>query len=112
MDVQMPDVDGLEATRVRLMEHALRHRGPDSAGIWQSPSGHATLEAELHVVPDARALILIASARGYSRHDPRHEPVTVRLERAQFATLVPDLLTAAEEILDQPMNSGMVKVLS
>jgi asparagine synthase (glutamine-hydrolysing) len=37
------DVRGDEARRVADMQRALRHRGPDDAGVWHSPSGRATL---------------------------------------------------------------------
>ena len=36
------EADGSEAARVGAMQEALRHRGPDDRGTWQSPSGHAT----------------------------------------------------------------------
>src|SRR5687768_13201967 len=66
-------------------------------------SGGVTLDAELHVPPEARGLIVLANGRGYSRHDPRHVLLTAQLEQRRFATIVPDLLASHEEVLDQPM---------
>ena len=71
--------------------------------IVEIPSGDVTLEAELHVPPESRGLIVIANGSGYSRHDPRHVLLRSQLEQRRFATLVPDLRTSHEDVFDQPM---------
>src|SRR5688572_9614596 len=70
--------------------------------VVEIPSGDVTLEAELHVPPEARGLILLASGRERSRHDACEQQLAAHLERARFATLGPDLLTDRETALDGP----------
>jgi putative phosphoribosyl transferase len=71
--------------------------------IVEIPSGDVTLEAELHVPPQSRGLIVLVNGSAYSRHDPRHVCLVSQLEQRRFATLVPDLLTSDEEAFDQPL---------
>ena len=71
--------------------------------VVEIPSGDVTLEAELHVPPRARGLIVVANGRGYNHHDPRHLLLTAQLEQRRFATLVPNLPASHEEVFDQPM---------
>lgn len=55
------------------------------------------LDADLSIPRDASAVILFAHGSGSSRHSPRSKFVASQLNRAGFATLLLDLLTAAEE---------------
>jgi len=73
--------------------------------IVEIPSGDVTLEAELHVPPETRGLILLASGREGSRHDACEQQLAAHLEQARFATLAPDLLTDAETANDEPTGS-------
>jgi pimeloyl-ACP methyl ester carboxylesterase len=49
----------------------------------------------------ARGVILFAHGSGSSRLSPRNQYVAAELNKARFATLLMDLLTSREEILDQ-----------
>jgi putative phosphoribosyl transferase len=60
-------------------------------------SGSATLEGDLAAPPDARGVVLFAHGSGSSRHSPRNRHVAGVLRQAGLATLLIDLLTAAEE---------------
>jgi putative phosphoribosyl transferase len=64
-------------------------------------SGEVTLAADLTVVGDARGVVLFAHGSGSSRHSPRNRQVAGALQRAGWATLLLDLLTAKEDELDQ-----------
>ncbi|WP_026818086.1 dienelactone hydrolase family protein [Arthrobacter castelli] len=58
------------------------------------------LAADLHPVPDANGLVVFAHGSGSSRRSPRNVFVAEQLQQAGFATLLFDLLTAAEERRD------------
>ncbi len=60
------------------------------------PFGEDALEARLSVPADARGLVLFVHGGESSRHDPQDEFVARTLQRAGFATLLFDLLTAEE----------------
>lgn len=64
------------------------------------PAGPVTLEGNLAVPPQARALVLFAHGSGSSRHSPRNRFVARVLTEAGLATLLTDLLTADEEEVD------------
>lgn len=51
----------------------------------------------LVVPPSAKGLVIFAHGSGSGRFSPRNNYVARRLEEAGFATLLPDLLTEAEE---------------
>jgi pimeloyl-ACP methyl ester carboxylesterase len=54
------------------------------------------------VVPDgARGVVCFAHGSGSSRHSSRNKRVAAALQRAGFATLLFDLLTTAEELVDE-----------
>jgi len=59
-----------------------------------------TLEGNLAVPPQARAVVLFAHGSGSSRHSPRNRFVARVLNEAGLATLLIDLLTADEEEVD------------
>lgn len=58
------------------------------------------LEGNLDIPPDAGALILFAHGSGSSRHSPRNKYVANVLKEAGLGTLLFDLLTREEEIID------------
>jgi putative phosphoribosyl transferase len=64
------------------------------------PLGDVTLDGDLSLAPHARGLVLFAHGSGSSRHSPRNRFVAGVLHEAGLATLLMDLLTADEEILD------------
>jgi dienelactone hydrolase len=64
------------------------------------PSGAVVLDGDLSVPRDARGVVVFAHGSGSSRHSPRNRFVAHEMEAAGFATLLLDLLTGPEEILD------------
>ncbi|MEZ4570843.1 MAG: alpha/beta family hydrolase [Thermomicrobiales bacterium] len=58
------------------------------------------LEGDLHIPSGAQAIVVFAHGSGSSRHSPRNRQVAGELQRAGLATLLFDLLTAAEERVD------------
>src|SRR5947209_3771214 len=59
------------------------------------------IEGDL-VVPDgARGVVVFAHGSGSSRHSSRNKRVASALQDAGFGTLLFDLLTAAEEAIDE-----------
>jgi putative phosphoribosyl transferase len=61
------------------------------------PSGGLLLPGELTVPPRALGVVVFAHGSGSSRHRPRNRAVAARLREAGLATLLFDLLSAAEE---------------
>jgi putative phosphoribosyl transferase len=64
-------------------------------------AGNASLEGNLAVPPDARGLVMFAHGSGSSRQSPRNRAVARALREGGLATLLIDLLTAEEEMLDE-----------
>jgi putative phosphoribosyl transferase len=64
------------------------------------PAGPATLEGNLTLPEEARAIVLFAHGSGSSRHSPRNRYVARVLNEAKLATLLIDLLTVNEELID------------
>src|SRR5438067_11560780 len=64
------------------------------------PAGHATLAGNLNVPVNATALVLFAHGSGSSRHSPRNQFVARTLNDTELATLLFDLLTPEEELVD------------
>src|SRR5947208_11069399 len=62
----------------------------------QIPAGRAVLAGNLAIPDGAVALVLFAHGSGSSRHSPRNQFVARALRDAGLATLLLDLLTAAE----------------
>jgi putative phosphoribosyl transferase len=72
------------------VERAARIPLPDGVG----------LDADL-VTPDgAASVVVFAHGSGSGRHSPRNRAVAARLQQAGLATLLLDLLTADEEVID------------
>jgi hypothetical protein len=57
------------------------------------PAGLVTLDGNLTIPQDARAVVLFAHGSGSSRHSPRNRYVARMLNEARLATLLIDLLT-------------------
>ena len=64
------------------------------------PTESVTLEGTLAVPDNATGIILFAHGSGSSRHSPRNRYVAEELRLAGFGTLLLDLLTTAEEAID------------
>ena len=64
------------------------------------PAGLVTLDGNLTIPQDARAVVLFAHGSGSSRHSPRNRYVARMFNEAGLATLLIDLLTLHEEVLD------------
>jgi putative phosphoribosyl transferase len=64
------------------------------------PAGRATLDGSLTIVDRAIGLVLFVHGSGSSRHSPRNQFVARTLNNAGLATLLFDLLTPKEEMLD------------
>jgi putative phosphoribosyl transferase len=65
------------------------------------PTGRAKLQGNLDIPAGARGLVLFAHGSGSSRHSPRNRYVASALREGGLATLLMDLLTPAEEAIDQ-----------
>src|SRR4030081_3224232 len=63
-------------------------------------AGSVTLDGHLPLPEDARAVVLFAHGSGSSRHSPRNRYVARVLNEAKLATLLIDLLTLHEEVVD------------
>jgi putative phosphoribosyl transferase len=66
----------------------------------QVPAGSVTLEGNLTLPEESRAIVLFAHGSGSSRHSPRNRYVARALNEAKLATLLIDLLTLHEEVVD------------
>jgi putative phosphoribosyl transferase len=64
------------------------------------PADGVLLEGDLIKPPDARGLVVFAHGSGSGRFSPRNRAVSQMLVEAGLATLLMDLLTAAEEAVD------------
>jgi dienelactone hydrolase len=64
-------------------------------------AGPVTLEGVLGVPEGATGVVLFAHGSGSGRHSPRNQFVARRLREAGLATLLIDLLTEAEERVDE-----------
>ena len=64
------------------------------------PAGSVTLDGNLTLPQGSRAVVLFAHGSGSSRHSPRNRYVALLLNEAKLATLLIDLLTLHEEVVD------------
>lgn len=74
-------------------------RIPIGGGIW--------LDADYAMPPGAKGVVLFAHGSGSSRHSPRNRYVASELNGLPVATVLADLLTPAEELLDE--RSGALR---
>jgi dienelactone hydrolase len=72
---------------------------PTKASI-QVPIGDQSLQGDLGMPADPHGIVLFAHGSGSSRHSPRNQFVARALERRGLATLLIDLLTPQEEVID------------
>jgi putative phosphoribosyl transferase len=63
-------------------------------------AGRATLDGDLTIVDQTKALVLFAHGSGSSRHSPRNQFVAHTLNQAGLSTLLFDSLTPEEESVD------------
>ena len=63
-------------------------------------AGQAVLSGNLNIPDSATAFVLFAHGSGSSRHSPRNQFVARTLNKAGLATLLFDLLTPDEELID------------
>jgi putative phosphoribosyl transferase len=66
----------------------------------QIPAAGVALDADVAVPQPAQGVVLFAHGTGSSRHSPRNTFVAEELQDACLATVLVDLLTAAEERVD------------
>src|SRR5437016_13686016 len=66
----------------------------------QVSAGSVTLEGNLSLPKESRAIVLFDHGSGSSRHSPRNRYVARLLNEAKLATLLVDLLTLDEEVID------------
>ncbi|MFT3769175.1 MAG: dienelactone hydrolase family protein [Minicystis sp.] len=64
-------------------------------------TGDAELEGDLTLTPGAPGIVVFAHGSGSSRRSPRNRSVAAALQQRGLATLLFDLLTPDEEIVDQ-----------
>lgn len=81
------------------MANPLHNRTPETTAV-RIPAGDVVLSADLAIPQDATAIIAFAHGSGSSRHSARNRYVAETLNRYHFATLLADLLTEEEEIID------------
>jgi putative phosphoribosyl transferase len=75
-------------------------RSNDAERSIHVPLGRVSLEGNLSVPAAARGVVLFAHGSGSSRHSPRNRFVAQVLQQGGLATVLLDLLTPAEEALD------------
>jgi dienelactone hydrolase len=63
-------------------------------------AGGGAIDGDLDVPQPVTGVVVFAHGSGSSRHSPRNRWVAARLQRAGLATLLIDLLTADEELVD------------
>jgi putative phosphoribosyl transferase len=66
----------------------------------QVPADSVTLEGNITLPEESRAIVLFAHGSGSSRHSPRNRYVARVLNEAKLATLLIDLLMLHEEVVD------------
>jgi putative phosphoribosyl transferase len=64
------------------------------------PVGRAEIQGDLHIPEKSTSIVVFAHGSGSSRHSPRNKYVADVLNEAGIATLLIDLLTPDEELID------------
>jgi dienelactone hydrolase len=72
---------------------------PDERLVWVR-AGSITLEGNVTMPHQAEGVVLFAHGSGSGRHSPRNRAVARELQNAGLATLLIDLLTPEEELVD------------
>ncbi|MEL6248984.1 MAG: dienelactone hydrolase family protein [Cyanobacteria bacterium J06648_16] len=84
------------------MRNAIRSRVPlDTQHQVSIAAGSVSLVGDLSIPAGAEGIVLFAHGSGSSRHSPRNRYVAQILNQAGLGTLLIDLLTPEEEIVDQ-----------
>jgi pimeloyl-ACP methyl ester carboxylesterase len=65
------------------------------------PIRRESIDGDLNIHANSRAVVVFAHGSGSSRHSPRNRHVARYLNQTGFSTLLLDLLTSDEEIMDQ-----------
>lgn len=73
---------------------------PAKAEPVRIPAGSVILNADLAIPTDASVIVAFAHGSGSSRHSTRNRYVAEVLNKYGFATLLADLLTEEEEVMD------------
>jgi dienelactone hydrolase len=73
----------------------------DEGGLVRVPAAGVMLEGNLAIPPRASGIVLFAHGSGSSRHSLRNRAVARALNEGGLATLLVDLLTLAEESVDE-----------
>lgn len=81
------------------MANPLHNLTPEATAV-RIPAGNVVLSADLAIPSGARAIVAFAHGSGSGRHSTRNRYVAETLNRYHFATLLADLLTEEEEIID------------
>ena len=84
--------------RERVMNNSAGQKAEEQ--LVEIPAGAVTLKGNLILPKDSRALVLLARGSSSSRHSPRDRYVARLLNGAKLATLLIDLLTPHEELID------------
>jgi len=71
------------------------------------PAGRAQMQGDLMIPEHSTAIAVFAHGSGSSRHSPRNKYVAQALNEAGISTLLIDLLTADEELLD--IDTGQLR---
>jgi putative phosphoribosyl transferase len=92
----------LLARGIREEKHAMNNSVAQTLQeqLVQVPAGSVTLEGNLTLPEKSIAIVLFAHGSGSSRHSPRNRYVARVLNEARLATLLIDLLTLHEEVID------------
>jgi pimeloyl-ACP methyl ester carboxylesterase len=75
------------------------NRSPEKTSV-RIPAGDVLLSGDLTIPAEAKAVVAFAHGSGSSRHSTRNRYVAETLNSFKFATLLADLLTEEEEIID------------
>jgi len=81
------------------MDH--HHEGVLAVRPVRVPMGAQWLHGDLESPPEPKGLVVFAHGSGSSRHSPRNRSVAWVLQQHGFATLLIDLLTEEEEVVDE-----------
>lgn len=102
-----------QATRASFSWKAARSNMPGTLVAEKTqavsiPAGDVAMAGDLAIPARARGIVLFAHGSGSSRHSPRNRFVARELQQAGLATLLLDLLTTAEERIDE-MTGGTLR---